>query len=86
MRSDEELREIIAQGGGCFIGVQKGSGSVPDQALFVDAKVGTTLALPVDRITAGAVRSQIRKSRQAFAQGRERMRRAKKRGKCEGGA
>ncbi len=77
MLSEEQLRERIARGGGCFVGVQKGSRSVPDQALFLDPKTGTTLALPVDQITARAVRSHIKKSRQTFAKRRARLRRAK---------
>ena len=59
-------RRIITRAGGRFLGVQDGTGRIPDHALFLDPKTGATLALPLDQITVRTVTARIEDSRRKF--------------------
>ena len=59
---------MIKQAGAVPGGIQKGDAEldIPDLALFHDPETGSTLALPVDKVTPEAVTQAMEKSRQAF--------------------
>lgn len=69
----------IRKGGAIPGGIEKGDpeADVPDMALFHDPVTGSTLYLPVDRITPENVKTELIKSRQQFAAGERRKNWAK---------
>ena len=60
---------VIKQAGAVPGGIQKGEAEldIPDLALFHDPETGSTLALPVDKVTPEAVTQAMEKSRAQFA-------------------
>ena len=65
---ESRLAEVVAQGGGEYIGVQCGYGRTPDQVLFNDPETKTTLAMPLGAdVTPETVCAYIAASRERFA-------------------
>ena len=60
---------VIKQAGAVPGGIQKGDTEldIPDLALFHDPETGSTLALPVDKVTPEAITQAMEKSRAQFA-------------------
>src|SRR6266403_3169928 len=66
--------ETIKQGGAIPGGIQKGDKEIgiPDLALFHDPTTGSTLALPTNKMSADAVKDQLKKSRQMYLDAEDR--------------
>jgi hypothetical protein len=69
---DAPIKEAGAIPGGIWKGDKELS--IPDMALFHDPTSGSTLALPVDKVTKEAVQEQLEKSREQYRQAAERKR------------
>ncbi len=57
--TNEQLQNIVAAGGGKFLGIQRMYGSRPDVLLFQAGDKGSSLALPVSEATVDRVRAKI---------------------------
>lgn len=62
----EGHEDAIKAGGGIPVGVQEGFKHIPAHALFNDPITKSTLMLPLDQVTADAVRERIAESRKRF--------------------
>lgn len=69
----------IKQGGGIPGGIQKGDQEldIPDYAIFHDPSTGSSLMLPVDKVTPENVKNQLTKSRKAYLDAEDRAERVK---------
>jgi hypothetical protein len=71
-RERDTFRRAVEQGGGVYVGIQRGVVSpegkqvTPDLVLFNSKETGSTLALPTNRITPEAVRRHIAESNAKF--------------------
>jgi hypothetical protein len=64
---DEQRAKIVLERMGMrYEGVQEDFEGHPDTATFTDPKTGSTLALPVNKITAPAIARKVREARAAF--------------------
>jgi len=66
--SEHQMRNIVETAGGKWRGVQKGFGEIGDSALFDDPQTGSTLAVPLDRLTEATVLEKMVESRKKFAE------------------
>ncbi|MFZ0884017.1 MAG: hypothetical protein WAN14_11510 [Candidatus Acidiferrales bacterium] len=63
-----EISSIVEAGGGKYIGVVKEAGEKAEVlVLFISQQTRSTLAIPLSRLTAEAVRTQVAESNAAFS-------------------
>lgn len=66
--SETEISSVVAAGGARYVGVLKGiPGNMESVVLFSSPGTGTTLSLPISRLTVEAVREHLAQSDAAFA-------------------
>ena len=66
----DDIRQMVLEGGGQYVGIHKGTCNgkriSPDLVLFNSPQTGSTLALPISKLSANAVRQHISKSNARF--------------------
>ena len=66
-----EISSIVEAGGGKYIGVLKEAGEKTEVlVLFISRQTKSTLAIPISRLTAEAVRRRVAESNSAFSKHR----------------